>query len=248
MFSYKKMVLVGVLIITLSFATTTFSRYILKDETDDALASLDDFYFSSNYLKTTTLPSYVISNYKENDYIIIDLYNYIDELRFSDSEIVYNVDTDIGISSENIIKGEWIGDSLKTSELKLKIPNSYFVNGKTSVRVTVTTSSPYVVTSSAIFTVYEALKVDDATTNIHDEVNSFTAALSLDTHGLEGEVVINFPNTITPDKTDDRLYDITDTSFKINVDKNSVYYFTLFKDVPTDVYKIDSLNKFNIIK
>ncbi len=248
MLKYKKVIIIGLVLLTLSFSTATYSRYVINEETDNTMASLDGFYFDSNYLKTSTIPTYVISNYEQDEYITIELYNYIDELKFSTSDITYSVVTDIGIETENIIIGEWVGGDLKTSDLKIKIPSNYFVNGKVSFRVTATTTLPYVVSSSAIFTVYEALKYSDATTSIHDEINSFTVVYSIDTQGMEGGITITHPSTITPDKTDNRIYDITDTSFKINVEKNSVYDILFFKDLPTDIYKVNIFNKFDITK
>ncbi len=236
------------LAIGLGFSAVTLSRYVLQDTSEKITVGLNEFYFDSDYLKENETPVYTISDLGDNGELIIEIRNYIDDLRYSIDTITYDVTTSTNIPASNINIGSFdASGNLKTSLLKVKIPSDGYVDGKYSFKLSVTSTSPYRSTLSAIFEVYDKLQENDALVTLDDNVNSFTVTMKVETEGLFGEVEFSKPSSLLPDRTDYRIYDITDSTFKVNLDKNSVYYFRFFKEDVSSLYKIDTNNKFSIV-
>ncbi len=233
-------------IIVVSITGITLARYIIETNSEKKLIEAQDFYFSSNYLTLESDNIYTISDYADGDEIIIEVYNYEDELRYTTTDVVYEVISD-KLLAEDIIQTEFVGTDLKTSEVKVKVKKEYFVDGIFSFTLTAKSKSPYEEMLSATFNVYQAALAEDAYMEVIDNLNSYTVAVTVTTEGKEGEIMINYPDTLAVDYGDERITEATQTYLKFNAQKNSVYEFTLFKENLDDIYALDPNNSFQIV-
>ncbi len=224
----------------------SYARYVSQVNSDKKVVSPYEFYFTSNYLTEESDKKYTISNYDPGEEIIVDIYNYEDELRYTEGEIIYNVTAE-GTNNDNIQKGEFTGADLKISQIKITLDKDDFINGKATFKLTANSTSPYIKVISATFDVYESGLPEDAYMEVVDSLNSYVVATTVVTEGLDGVITLNFPSTLVPDMGDDRITEVGDSYMKFNADKNSIYEFTLFKENLDDVYAIDPSNRFQII-
>ncbi len=244
----NKLIMIGLItsLIVLSIMGFTLARYIIETNSEKKLLEAQNFYFSSNYLTEESDNIYTISDYSDGDEIAIEVYNYQDELRYTTTDVIYEVISD-RIPAEDIIQAEFVGTDLKVSEVKVKVKKEYFVDGIFSFTLTAKSKSPYEKMLSATFNVYQAALAEDAYMEVVDNLNSYTVAVAVTSEGKEGEITVNYPATLAPDLGDERITEATDTYFKFIAQKNSVYEFTLFKINLDDLYGMHDTEPFQIV-
>ncbi len=231
---------IAVLVIGYSIA-----KYFSEIESRKKLVESEDFYFTSNYLTEESDNIYTISNYSVGDEIIIDVYNYEDELRYTIADIIYNVSS-VELDAEDLTKGEFTGTELKVSQIKVTLQNEDFIDGKATFTIKATATDPYDSTLAATFNVYQEALPEDAYMYVVDSMNSYVVTTTVTSEGREGIITVYHPNTLVPDMGDDRILERTDSYFTFQAEKNSIYEFILFKENLDDIYGIDPDNGFAI--
>ncbi len=232
--------IIAVLVIGYSIA-----KYFSEIESRKKLIESEDFYFTSNYLTEESDNIYTISNYSVGDEIIIDVYNYEDELRYTAADIIYNVSS-AELDPEDLTKSEFTGTDLKVSQIKVTLQNEDFIGGKATFTVTATATDPYDTSLAATFNVYQEALPEDAYMEVVDNMNSYVVTATVITEGREGIITVYHPNTLVPDMGDDRILERTDSYFTFQAEKNSIYEFILFKENLDDIYAMDPNNAFQI--
>lgn len=190
----------------LAFVVPTFAKYITNRGEQSELTS-KNFYFSSNFLKSDEVPTYVIYG----NTVTFAVRNYIDSFRINDADISYTVFADGGTldksngnlsgvvsSSDNIT----LSYAFATDELQKEIT------------VSVTGTGDFTKTLKAKFIF---IKNDSLRYEIKDELNRNYAELYIYTGNTASDVTINWDKAkLLIDETNDYIFG------NLNSDKNSV--------------------------
>lgn len=235
-FAINMLFLVVIPMILIGF---TVAKYMNEKE-KDFVYEANDFYFESNLLSdSTNISTYTYS--KGEDTIEIELKNNMDELRYSEVDINYEIKiTDIYGNSVKDKSGNdvsTITGTLTKNAIDTEV-----------IEFTNLSSGNYLITANALYpytkTIQGAFNLTENDTEINWSVNdsqdSPILQITVLSEDYTGGINIIWPSGIAPDSTNKLLED-ADTGYdggRIDVyfEANSEYTFKFFKENPLAVY------------
>ena len=190
------------------------AKYIIKKGQQSELTS-QNFYFSSNFLKSDEVPTYNIYG----NTVTFAVRNYIDSFRVNATDINYTVSADFGILNKT--EGILAENTSDSQEVKLTY-NFLGDEDQKEVTVTATGTGNFTKTLSAkfIFIKYDGLKYE-----IKDQADRDYAELYIYTGNTARTVEITWNNAqLFIDETNDYIFG------KLNATKDAVSAI----DIPAD--------------
>lgn len=229
------------------------AKYIKQNDTKNNSATAKEFYFESDLLDGK---EHEVIATKDADGIAtasvtIRLKNYADELRYSETEIQYEVsvtekksdegtDTDSNEQSEDsniVITGEK-GTIAAEAKNHADVTLSNLEAGKTYV-VTAATNNIYQKTLTG--TIKVVAPDDTLYASVRD--NTQYIEVTVWTTDYAGNVTLKYDNyTLLPDNTDTKMRDIlttNDTFYEGNWEANTSHVFRFFKTDETKKYQVE---------
>ena len=210
------------LVITLlAFVIPSVAKYITKKGQQSELTS-QNFYFSSNFLKSDEVPTYEIYG----STVTFAVRNYIDSLRINAADINYTVSADGGAVDVSNANGSLSGAVSSSENITLSY-NFAADELQKEITVSVKGTGNFTQTLSAkfIFIKYDGLKFE-----IKDQENRDYAELYIYTGNTASDVTINWDNSILLiDETNDYIFD------NLNSDKNSVTVTNISADTTVKI-------------
>ncbi len=258
----KYLLLFLCLISLLLLVNASISYYIVEDSSPFFLGSPNDFYFQSDMLEPDSKSAeYTISNYQAGEELLFFLSNYDDELRISKEQIQFELLSyiiasdgsstlvdDIIVTKDALIEAEkyLLNEGHNKSLFALVIPEKYFQNQEVQVEIKAQSIQPFTTSLSATFTIFQPFTNTFITLN--SNAGAPTASLRISTYEFSGQLTLQYPNTIFPDRTSPYLATIGGGSEKdivvgeglersqmtVQVNSFSSYTITLFKDIISD--------------
>lgn len=206
----KTVAVVSVLLVItlLAFVIPSVAKYITKKGQQSELTS-QNFYFSSNFLKSDEVPTYEIYG----NTVTFAVRNYIDSLRINAADINYTVSADGGMF--DVSNGSLAGAVSSSENITLSY-NFAEDELQKEITVSVTGTGNFTQTLSAkfIFIKYDGLKFE-----IKDQENRDYAELYIYTGNTASDVTINWDKAkLLIDETNDYIFG----NPNLNSDKNSV--------------------------
>lgn len=199
------------LVITLlAFVIPSVAKYITKKGQQSELTS-QNFYFSSNFLKSDEVPTYEIYG----STVTFAVRNYIDSLRINAADINYTVSADGGAVDVSNANGSLSGAVSSSENITLSY-NFAADELQKEITVSVKGTGNFTQTLSAkfIFIKYDGLKFE-----IKDQENRDYAELYIYTGNTASDVTINWDKAkLLIDETNDYIFG----NPNLNSDKNSV--------------------------
>lgn len=204
-----------------------------------SLYEASSVYFESDVLDSTNPKSYTYKNGTSE--ISIKVMNYIDKLRYSETDVKYKVSitdstggavTDSLGNTASSINGTLKGGS-KNSEVVT------FSNLKSGVyKVTAVLVKPY---SKILEGTFELLPESSLVSyNVSDSTNSPLVLLTVSTLDYDGDIQITYPANVAPDSTDALLSSVNSGydggTVTVSFKANSEYVFKFFKKTPSEVF------------
>ncbi len=238
----RKLILFAIPII---FIGTTLAKYS-SNTNQEVVFEAKNFYFESDLLKDFTEP--VSYKYQTGiDTISISLKNNIDDYRFSDVEIDYEIMiTDIDGNSVNDKSGAVVKKQTgKLSNTNIDSKQIQFTNLTSGIYVvTANATKPYQKSIQGTFTLTE--NDESIFYEVSDSVNSPVLYLTIISKDYSGDVTINWPEGVVPDSTDSNFENV-DTGFlasstNITFNANSEYKIQFFKSNPSSVYTTEQFS------
>lgn len=242
----KKTILITLLIVIVLLTSVSFAKYI-SEKKNTTLVEAGTYYFESDILSNdATIKSYVLQ--EGEDTISVILKNNIDDLRYAEVDVFYNVTiTDVSGNAVTDKSGNTV--SAKAGKLlKDKIDTNVvtFTNLKTGIyRVVATSTAPYEKELKANFTLQE--KNEEIEYSIRDSQNSPIVQMTIKTNDYAGSVDITWPEGTTPDNTNPDFVD-NNSSYAggtktVRYLNNSEVTITFFKEDLTNQF---SKNDFSV--
>ena len=192
------------------------AKYIIKKGQQSELTS-QNFYFSSNFLKSDEVPTYEIYG----NTVTFAVRNYIDSFRVNATDINYTVSADSG--ALDILNGSLAGAASSSANITLSYDFAADELQK-EITVSVTGTGKFTKTLSAkfIFIKYDGLKYE-----IKDQADRDYAELYIYTGNTAQTVEITWNNAqLFIDETNDYIFGNT----TLNAEINSV----TIRDIPAD--------------
>ena len=205
------------LVVTLlAFVLPTIAKYITNKGQQSELTS-QNFYFSSNFLKSDEVPTYNIYG----NTVTFAVRNYIDSFRVNATDINYTVSADSG--ALDILNGSLEGAASSSANITLSYDFAADELQK-EITVSVTGTGKFTKTLSAkfIFIKYDGLKYE-----IKDQADRDYAELYIYTGNTASDVTIAWDKAeLLIDETNDYIFGNT----TLNAEINSV----TIRDIPAD--------------
>ena len=192
------------------------AKYIIKKGQQSELTS-QNFYFSSNFLKSDEVPTYNIYG----NTVTFAVRNYIDSFRVNATDINYTVSADSG--ALDILNGSLEGAASSSANITLSYDFAADELQK-EITVSVTGTGKFTKTLSAkfIFIKYDGLKYE-----IKDQADRDYAELYIYTGNTASDVTIAWDKAeLLIDETNDYIFGNT----TLNAEINSV----IIRDIPAD--------------
>lgn len=192
------------------------AKYIIKKGQQSELTS-QNFYFSSNFLKSDEVPTYEIYG----NTVTFAVRNYIDSFRVNATDINYTVSADSG--ALDILNGSLEGTASSSANITLSYDFAADELQK-EITVSVTGTGKFTKTLSAkfIFIKYDGLKYE-----IKDQADRDYAELYIYTGNTASDVTIAWDKAeLLIDETNDYIFGNT----TLNAEINSV----TIRDIPAD--------------
>lgn len=192
------------------------AKYIIKKGQQSELTS-QNFYFSSNFLKSDEVPTYEIYG----NTVTFAVRNYIDSFRVNATDINYTVSADSG--ALDILNGSLEGAASSSANITLSYDFAADELQK-EITVSVTGTGKFTKTLSAkfIFIKYDGLKYE-----IKDQADRDYAELYIYTGNTASDVTIAWDKAeLLIDETNDYIFGNT----TLNAEINSV----TIRDIPAD--------------
>ena len=192
------------------------AKYIIKKGQQSELTS-QNFYFSSNFLKSDEVPTYNIYG----NTVTFAVRNYIDSFRVNATDINYTVSADSG--ALDILNGSLEGAASSSANITLSYDFAADELQK-EITVSVTGTGKFTKTLSAkfIFIKYDGLKYE-----IKDQADRDYAELYIYTGNMTSDVTIAWNKAeLLIDETNDYIFGNT----TLNAEINSV----TIRDIPAD--------------
>ena len=216
------------------------ARYIKQRETNNNSAKASEFYFESDLLDGQTHEIIPTENNGTTASVKIRLMNYVDELRYSGTDIAYSVTVkeegkDTQLAADNITNQT---GTIATGEKRsADVAISNLEEGKTYI-VTATTSNIYKKTLTG------TIKVDAPDTQVHAEASDKNQYIEVTvwTTDYTGRLKLTYDNIgLIPDNTDDMMSDMQSTGGTItnnNWGANTSHVFRFFKTMESAKYQV----------
>lgn len=192
------------------------AKYIIKKGQQSELTS-QNFYFSSNFLKSDEVPTYEIYG----NTVTFAVRNYIDSFRVNATDINYTVSADSG--ALDILNGSLEGAASSSANITLSYDFAADELQK-EITVSVTGTGKFTKTLSAkfIFIKYDGLKYE-----IKDQADRDYAELYIYTGNTASDVTIAWDKAeLLIDETNDYIFGNTTLSAEINS--------VTIRDIPAD--------------
>lgn len=203
-------------VVLLLFVMPSVAKYITQKGQQSELNS-QNFYFSSNFLKSDEVPIYEIYG----NTVTFAVQNYIDSLRVNTTDIYYTVETDGGML--NRLNGSLAGAASSSENITLSYDFAADELQK-EITVSVTGTGNFNQTLKAKFIF---IKTDSMRYEIKDQADRDYAELYIYTGNTAGDVTIAWDKTeLLIDETNDYIFGNT----TLNAEKNSVTVM----DIPAD--------------
>lgn len=197
-------------------AIPSVAKYITKKGQQSELTS-QNFYFSSNFLKSDEVPTYEIYG----NTVTFAVRNYIDSLRINATDINYTVSTDDG--TVNISSGSLTGAVPASENITLSYDFAQDELQK-EITVSVTGTGDFTQTLKAKFIL---IKTGSMRYEIKDQADRDYAELYIYTGNTASDVTITWNKAeLLIDETNDYIFGNT----TLNAEKNSV----TVTDIPAD--------------
>lgn len=216
----KRKIIVGVSVLLavalLLCVIPSVAKYIIKKGQQSELTS-QNFYFSSNFLKSDEVPTYNIYG----NTVTFAVRNYIDSFRVNATDINYTVSADSG--ALDILNGSLEGAASSSANITLSYDFATDELQK-EITVSVTGTGKFTKTLSAkfIFIKYDGLKYE-----IKDQADRDYAELYIYTGNTASDVTIAWNKAeLLIDETNDYIFGNT----TLNAEINSV----TIRDIPAD--------------
>lgn len=208
--------------------TYTLAKYISTNVSDTSVTP-QSFYFESDLLSLEGA-TYTVNG----DTVAFELRNYADSLRFSETDITYEITLEKGGEKQDLTGIN--GATVDATAIKATGTITAGANQETTVKinnlgvgtytVTAKATSPYSKTLTANFVLQEE-DLDVKSTYI-DGGN--VVYLTLTTTDYEGTVTVSWTDTnLSPDNTNPNATNITSSSLQTTLNANSSYTFVFFK-------------------
>lgn len=214
------------------------AKYMKQNTTKNNAAAAKEFYFESDFLDGKEHEIMPTDNGKAK--VTIRLKNYIDDLRYSETDIEYTVkvtEKDLTDSAVGVTINQETGTIKTGPQNKQDIEISNLQAGKT-YKITATTDNIYKKTLTG------TIKVSKPDTKVYASVHDENQYIEVTiwTKDYEGNVSLNYSATnLVPDNTDTKMANattdgnmITETDWKANT--SHVYRF--FKNDETKEYQV----------
>lgn len=222
---------VALLSIALLFTGGVVSKYV-NERAADAPVQSAEFYFESNYL-TEDNHEYKLNSGTEK--IVIELYNFENELRISKVDCEYTVKVN-GIEVKKLEAPQSNLPSTRSYELQVEAGKTY--------SVIVEANGGYKKTLSATFVVAKA--ADGFYMNVSDKGEY--VLLTVWTENLSGTVSIDFPAGLIPDATDPRMKEVYNYSEGMYVSGQLEDKVSFVKSFSSHSYRFFKASNFNSSK
>ena len=229
----KKIILIIVILLVLFSIVVPISAKYINNIKKSMEIQGSEMYFSSDLLEepsiSDTYPKYTLS--EGTNTIVFKLKNYIDDLRFSELDITYNIKV---YNSLDTLVHQENGEILYSSSKQEK---DITISGLNSDKYTVivTSMSPYVVTLKGEFTILESN--DDFTYVVSDGIGSSIVQVVITVTDFEGKINIKWPTGVSPDISNPLLSGAVDcTNYSIEFEKYSECTLIFFKTNSTIKY------------
>ena len=216
----KRKIIAGVsvllAVVLLLCVILSVAKYIIKKGQQSELTS-QNFYFSSNFLKSDEVPTYEIYG----NTVTFAVRNYIDSFRVNAADINYTVSADSG--ALDILNGSLEGAASSSANITLSYDFAADELQK-EITVSVTGTGKFTKTLSAkfIFIKYDGLKYE-----IKDQADRDYAELYIYTGNTASDVTIAWDKAeLLIDETNDYIFGNT----TLNAEINSV----TIRDIPAD--------------
>ena len=216
----KRKIIAGVsvllAVVLLLCVILSVAKYIIKKGQQSELTS-QNFYFSSNFLKSDEVPTYNIYG----NTVTFAVRNYIDSFRVNATDINYTVSADSG--ALDILNGSLEGAASSSANITLSYDFAADELQK-EITVSVTGTGKFTKTLSAkfIFIKYDGLKYE-----IKDQADRDYAELYIYTGNTASDVTIAWDKAeLLIDETNDYIFGNT----TLNAEINSV----TIRDIPAD--------------
>ena len=209
------------------------ARYIKQTDTKNNSAAAKEFYFESDLLDGEEHE--VVATGKGTASVTIRLKNYVDDLRYSETKIDYNVavqevkEDGTYVQLPNSKISNQTGTLATTGKQHADVTLSNLQAGETYM-VTATTNNIYQKTLSG------TIKVKAPDTNVYAEISSNTdqyIEVTVWTTDYAGEVTMKYDNgTLLPDNTDTLMRSVlstSDTFYSGTWKANTSHVFRFFK-------------------
>lgn len=213
------------------------AKYIKQTTTDKNAATAKEFYFESDLLDGNTHKVTPTDNGRAN--VTIRLKNYVDELRYSETEINYNVtvkETGSDTKAENITIKNESGTITTGAKHNADVELSNLEEGKSYI-VTATTDNIYKKTLKGTI---EVSKPDtDINASVHDETQYIEVTIW--TNDYSGDVTLKYGSNIglIPDNTDTTLKGkTTGQAITTELKANQSHVFRFFKENTEQTYDV----------
>lgn len=214
------------------------AKYMKQNTTKNNAAGAKEFYFESDLLDGKEYVIMPTDNRKAN--VTIRLKNYIDDLRYSETDIEYTVkvaEKDSRDSATGVTINPKTGTIKAGTKSKQDIEISNLQAGKTYT-ITATTDNIY----KKILT--GTIKVSEPDTKVYASVHDENQYIEVTiwTKDYEGEVRLKYSETnLIPDNTDEKMKDATTDGSSIvetNWGANTSHVYRFFKNNETKKYQV----------
>lgn len=186
----KPLAILIILIAIFSLSGITLARYVMEKR-EQGIVEADDFYFTSDLLKAPSANAKYYIDPKDTTFQIT-LMNFSDAFRITEKDINYTVEVENGTA--NPTSGMLTGKSAQSAAIMITPDNSG------DVTVTVTSTSPYEKSLSAVFhrSLGNQYEVED--------ISGHRAAVLTMTCIDDGKAIkIILPSGVIPDESDHRV-------------------------------------------
>ena len=236
----KTMALLVLFCLCIGGISMVSARYIQQNDTDNNSVSAKEFYFESDLLDGRIHEVIPTDDNGMTASVTLRLMNYVDELRYSGTEIKYSVTvkengTDNLLENSNITNQT--GTIAATQKKHADVTISNLEAGKTYI-VTATTSNIYKKTLTG------TIEVASADTTVHASISNNTdqyIEVTVWTTDYTGNVTLKYDNkTLLPDNTDTKMKDAVSTRdifYSGSWGANTSHVFRFFKTT-TATYQV----------
>ena len=234
------LLLVVGLMMTVTFAGITFSRYMTENVLTPRQADSANFFFTSDILVETnnrSVPNYnLVFNQGQTPQITFALRNFKNDLNWSGADISYKVEYSLNKSSNILAEtGKIIAQESNGVEKSVTIALPGAKAGDT-VTVIVTSTAPYETVLMGNFTFHTP---DTGWSyDVSQNVNSNVVILTLNTKSIPENKIISItcPEGVMPDRLDSRLT-INGNKISITVSGEDNYRVVFYKTDPARQYE-----------